>query len=92
MVLSGASPYHRRSHTSVTNYADPLGPRGPDLHLRTRPGLKWTPKDGLYNLCQVGPQQRARQRSSEGRIRAGGPRAQPRNCRADLSILHKTVG
>jgi hypothetical protein len=54
----------RPSHASVTNYADSPGPRCPDLLLRTRPGLTWTPEDGFYNLCHVVP--------SEGpRIRTG---------------------
>lgn len=57
-VSDGASPYHRRSHKSVTNYADSPGPRCPDLLLRTCPGLTWTPMDGLYNLCHVVPQMR----------------------------------
>lgn len=31
----------------------------PDLLLRVRPGLTWTPEDGLYNLCHVGPSARS---------------------------------
>lgn len=51
---------HGRCHTSVTNYADSPGQRCSDLPLRTRPGLTWTPEDGLYNLCQVVPSEGAR--------------------------------
>lgn len=79
-VSDGASPYHRRSHKSVTNYADSPGPPCADLPLRTRPGLTWTPKDGPYNLCQVVP--------SEGpRIRTGassGP--SKRYCRVFIGV------
>lgn len=71
---------HGRCHTSVTNYADPLGSRCPDLHLCIHPGLTWTPEDGLYNLCQVVP--------SEGpRIRTGassGP--SKRYCRVFIGV------
>jgi hypothetical protein len=51
----GASVYHRPCHTPVTNYADVTGLRRPDLLQRTHHGLAWTPIDGLYNLCHVGP-------------------------------------
>ncbi|SED95794.1 hypothetical protein SAMN05216533_1026 [Streptomyces sp. Ag109_O5-10] len=34
----------------------------PDLRLRTRPGLTWTPEDGLYNLCHVVPHTKPRDR------------------------------
>ncbi|GAA3245277.1 hypothetical protein GCM10010469_00270 [Streptomyces labedae] len=64
MLPGGASVYHRRCHTSVTNYADAPGPRRADLPQLAQSGLTWTPKDGPYNLCQVVP--------SEGpRIRTG---------------------
>lgn len=51
----GASPYHRRCHASVTNYADAPGLQRPDLPQPAQSGLTWTPKDGLYNLCHVVP-------------------------------------
>ncbi len=35
----------------------------PDLLLRARPGLTWTPKDGLYNLCHVVPRDGPRTRT-----------------------------
>ncbi|GAA2922581.1 hypothetical protein GCM10010518_06730 [Kitasatospora cinereorecta] len=50
-----ASQFHWPCHTSVTNYTDAPGPQSPDLLQRTHYGLAWTPKDGLYNLCLVGP-------------------------------------
>ncbi len=44
-----------RSHAPITDCVDSPGPECPDLALRAHLGLAWTPTDGLYNLCQVGP-------------------------------------
>ncbi len=61
--------------------------RCPDLLLRTRSGLTWTPEDGLYNLCQVVP--------SEGpRIRTGASSGPSRRyCRVfgGVSLTHPTL-
>ncbi|MFD3586819.1 ISAs1 family transposase [Streptomyces sp. NPDC058683] len=41
--------------TRATNAADALTSQGPDLRLRSLPRTNWTPLDGFYDMCQVGP-------------------------------------